>query len=223
MNPHNNTVRWLASFPKSGNTWVRIFLANLLKPQPGRPLTLDEVSHIPYYSDTKPQIGTEQRIGKAHHPYSPNRHGTVPAVYIVRNPLDVAVSCAAYFNVPLDRMAEEVARDWPRHIASWHGHTGLILRYEGMPGNFHILNQYLKLDKTFEEVLTAISHADFSKLQQDEAKNGFTENNTHSDNPFFRNGTTGDGADNLTTTQIDEIVTNAAPWYDYLGYGEDDG
>lgn len=36
---------WLASYPKSGNTWMRSFLHNLLR-NPARPVPLDELDHF---------------------------------------------------------------------------------------------------------------------------------------------------------------------------------
>ena len=150
-------VRWLASFPKSGNTWVRAFLANLLAPQ-GRPLTLQEISSMPFYTDAKPNDHVEKEyFGKAHRPYSEERHGTKPAIYIVRDPVDVVPSCASFFGVSIPRMAEEVAKDWPRHVQSWVGHASLFIRYEDMPRHFHTLAQHLSVPSDFESVVTAIS------------------------------------------------------------------
>lgn len=38
----NKGIYWLASYPKSGNTWFRVFLAHLLEPD-GSPLDLDDI------------------------------------------------------------------------------------------------------------------------------------------------------------------------------------
>lgn len=40
--PHKKGIYWLASYPKSGNTWFRVFLAHLLDPS-GKQLGLDEI------------------------------------------------------------------------------------------------------------------------------------------------------------------------------------
>ncbi len=37
---------WLSSYPKSGNTWFRIFLANFLHGLPGKAVNLNDVEHL---------------------------------------------------------------------------------------------------------------------------------------------------------------------------------
>ena len=46
---------WLASYPKSGNTWLRVFLHNLLR-DPAKPMNINEIdsftlgdSHVAWY------------------------------------------------------------------------------------------------------------------------------------------------------------------------------
>jgi len=210
-------IRWLASFPKSGNTWVRIFLANLMVPKT-RPLTLKEVSSMPFYTDTR--ADTRSRVeyfGKAHYPYSLERHGENKSVYIVRDPVDVVPSCANFFGVTVSRMAKEVARDWPRHVASWWPHIDLVLRYENMPNNFHTLAQHLNMPSDFQSVLTAISHADFDGLKDDEDEHGWVEASGKG-GVFFRKGTIGQGREVMTDTQVANIVNGAGEWYNRLGY-----
>lgn len=50
---------WLVSYPKSGNTWFRIFLANYLKASPA-PLPLDEIQSTPISSNA---IDFEEETG----------------------------------------------------------------------------------------------------------------------------------------------------------------
>jgi hypothetical protein len=215
-------VRWLASFPKSGNTWVRAFLANLMIDK-GRPLTLDELSKIPFYTDTsRTKYAQLEYFGKAHHPYSEERHGTNPAVYIVRDPVDVTISCANFFNVSIDRMHREVARDWPRHVASWLPRTMLVLKYENMPDNFHTLAKTIPVPDDFQSVTTAISRANFRTLKRDEEENGFVEHNSAAKTKFFNKGTVGQGRELMTDRQVARIVNSAGELYTRLGYGDSD-
>tara|TARA_R110002074_G_scaffold283222_1_gene454827 strand:+ start:203 stop:883 length:681 start_codon:yes stop_codon:yes gene_type:complete len=216
-------VRWIASFPKSGNTWVRIFLANLIVGKPDRALTLAEITAMPFYSDNmeNPEVSCEL-LGKAHHPYSLERHGTKPAIYIVRDPVDVAVSAARYFGVTPQRMAKEVARDWSRHVQSWWGHVGLVLKYENMPSNFHALAQYLTIPSDFGSVSAATYHSGLANLQRDEQENGFEEANADVKDPFFRRGSPGEGREVLTPDEVQMIIDGAGEWYEHFGYGEID-
>lgn len=56
---------WLASFPKSGNTWMRVFLHNLLQ-NPAKPLPINEIdrftlgdSQVSWYYKHGKKLGTE--------------------------------------------------------------------------------------------------------------------------------------------------------------------
>lgn len=52
-------IVWLASYPKSGNTWFRMFLANYLKNN-STPLSLEEIESTPIASDA---VGFEEISG----------------------------------------------------------------------------------------------------------------------------------------------------------------
>ena len=212
-------VRWLASFPKSGNTWVRIFLANLWAPEHARPLALSQINAMPLYTDSTPEAAPQKEwIGKAHKAYNKETHGTRPAVYIMRDPVDIVPSAADFFGVTNDRMSKEIAKDWPRHIQSWWGHIGMILRYENMPHNFHNLVQYLNIDEPdFGDVVHAIQCSSFDRLRQDEQANGFAEASDKG-TLFFRHGKPGNGREVLTDRQVARVVNGAGELYRKVGY-----
>src|SRR5436190_16347079 len=88
----------LASFLRSGNTWARLFLCNLisLREWDGRPVTYGLLEA------TMPRLGhdnlfrpwphpTMPRVVKTHRPYS-RLFGRTQAIGIVRDPRDVMVS-----------------------------------------------------------------------------------------------------------------------------------
>ena len=173
---------------------------------------------MPFYTDAKPNSDVEKEyFGKAHRPYSEERHGTKPAIYIVRDPVDVVPSCASFFGVSIPRMAEEVAKDWPRHVQSWVGHASLFIRYEDMPRHFHTLAQHLSVPSDFESVVTAISHSAFDTLQQDEAENGFAEA-SEKQKAFFRKGETGSGREVMDPATVRKVIKGAGEWYHRFGY-----
>jgi hypothetical protein len=213
------SVRWLASFPKSGNTWARVFLANLFAHPMQRPLSLAQINAMPLCTDASPrETPGKEWIGKAHKAYSEETHGSRPAIYIVRDPVDIVPSAADFFGVTRDRMSKEVAKDWPRHVLSWWGHTGLILKYENMPDNFHTLAQLLDMRVSdFNNVVDAIQGSSFSRLQQDEQSNGFVEASEKGAR-FFRYGKPGNGREVLTDRQVARVVNGAGEVYGRLGY-----
>jgi len=142
---------FLVSYPKSGNTWARFLIANLLRPQdsvgfsnihdiiPG----IDVVPHRDMLHVPRP------RIIKSHQYFDP-RYRRV--VYIIRDPRDVALS--EYHaqrkskRISDQHPIEEFVRgflagescdygSWGEHAASWlstrYGQSGfLLVRYEDM-------------------------------------------------------------------------------------------
>ncbi len=128
-------ICWLASYPKSGSTWVRAFLANLFcGPElTEKPVPINDLSKFciadDFYGDyelsagskadqlsekdllrLRPQVherfaASEQTVFVKSHNAAIARNGvplitpsvTAGAIYVARNPLDVAVSYAATF------------------------------------------------------------------------------------------------------------------------------
>jgi len=176
---------------------------------------------IPFYTDAKPETYSEEEyFGKAHHPYSKERHGTKPAIYIVRDPVDIVPSASDFFGVSHTRMASEIAKDWPRHVQSWAGNASLFMRYEDMPKNFHALAQHLSIPSDFESVVTAIGHAKFETLQEDEASNGFAEASDKGGKTFFRKGTPGSGREVMDPATVQKVIKGCGEWYTRFGYRE---
>ncbi len=169
--PRQNLV-WLASYPKSGNTWVRVFIHNLMRGLRGESDGAQDINclgqfaiwehSIPHFdrilgkrqhtatmaeiAAARPKvqqlISAEQpalAIAKTHLCFG-NDHGyptinlnvTRPAIYVVRNPLDVAISYAHHCGKSIDQIIHDMATPayfTPGHekyvsetIGSW-GHT----------------------------------------------------------------------------------------------------
>jgi hypothetical protein len=119
-------ITWIASYPKSGNTWVRALLLNYLAP-PGSTVAINDIKAIPIASSRQlfdQALGCESELllpheipslrsawyddvanrqpghfFKVHDQYNPALHTPANSslvLYIVRNPWDVAVSYAAH-------------------------------------------------------------------------------------------------------------------------------
>lgn len=88
-------IVWLASYPKSGNTWVRFMACNLLY---GRQESASSVSAlIPDIHELGPNAGNFSRAGLmkthfVHSPHLPLMERTAGVIYVVRQPADVLVS-----------------------------------------------------------------------------------------------------------------------------------
>ena len=146
---------FVVSYPRSGNTWTRFLIGNLIYPDD--PVTFANVeSRIPeiYFNpDRRLRRLKRPRILKSHESFQPH----YPAViYIVRDPRDVAVSYY-HHNVKAGNIPDNYAMEdfiprfmaaefdtklgsWSDNVLSWlrlrqGSERFLLLRYEEMKAN----------------------------------------------------------------------------------------
>jgi Sulfotransferase domain len=261
-------IVWLASYPKSGNTWTRAFLSNLVTVMAGEAEKLD-VNSINRFSlgenfthFYKEVCGFEPKPDD-HRKVAENRHRvqeviadqfeglifckthnalvidrgqsiinfavTSGAIYIVRNPLDVAISLAHHIGKSIDQAisvmatqdvetpinetrVHEVWGSWSQHVESWtrKPHPAIyVMRYEDMleypEKTFGALARHLLLNPTAAELGVAIKRSSFESLRDQEDKSGFQEKSLHADR-FFREGRADQWKNILTPQQIDAVV-----------------
>ncbi|HXW41933.1 MAG TPA: sulfotransferase domain-containing protein [Xanthobacteraceae bacterium] len=259
---------WLASYPKSGNTWTRIFLSNLAAIMAGETqrLELKALARFTHSADFRLYFeeilgfnptdqhrdeiaATRQKVQqiiadrfeglvflKTHNALVNDRGYSVfnfavtsGAVYIVRNPLDVAISLAHHGGYSIDKAIETMALEdsespvddklvheiwssWSRHVASWtrKPHPAIrIMRYEDMAADplasFTALARHLQLRATSDQISLAIERASFEAVRDEEAREGFKEKPKQAER-FFREGRAGQWRDVLTSQQVDRIV-----------------
>jgi hypothetical protein len=262
-------ILWLASYPKSGNTWTRTFLHNLLKLLDGdvespqdintmNEFTTWEISARAYekylgkppkdcdrkeIAATRPKVqrdiaeNTEGlALVKTHHALVLDRGTptinfdvTSGAVYIVRNPLDVAISFSHHMGSSVDNAIYQMAEDdlethvndksiyevygsWSQHVESWTRkphRTIYIMRYEDMLddtlGTFERLARHLLMRPSDQQLQEAIARSSFENLRKQEEAEGFREK-PDSAKRFFREGKSGQWEEQLTRRQVRRIV-----------------
>jgi len=266
--PAPKGILWLASYPKSGNTWTRTFLHNLLKILEGEEDAQDinemnefttwEISARAYekhlgkppkdcdreeIAKIRPKVQEEiaertdgLALIKTHHALVMDRGiptinfaVTSGAVYILRNPLDVAISFSHHMSSTIDHAIDEMAMtgletavtdksvyeiygSWSQHVESWTHkphRTVYVMRYEDMIANpfraFGGLARHLLLRPTAEQLGKAIERASFKNLQEQEKKGGFREKPEKAEK-FFREGKTGEWHEKLNRRQVRRIV-----------------
>lgn len=260
---------WLASYPKSGNTWLRLLLANLLCGSQG-PEDINDLGLASFSLVTRPVIedfilidsflltreecdrmrpslmeeawreaaGRDLFI-KLHDAYRRLADGTPvlgrparAALYVLRDPRDVAVSLAFHGGNSIEKAVRQVLSgathmggdkphqeqisqpllDWSGHVRSWTGQRDVpvhVLRYEDLRadtvGFFGRATAFLGLETTAEGLARAVRHSDFSELQRQEIEKGFLERRPESTAPFFRAGRVGGWRDVLTPDQAAAI------------------
>ncbi|VAW43787.1 Aryl sulfotransferase [hydrothermal vent metagenome] len=260
-------ILWIASYPKSGNTWVRAFIHNYLANQVSHinsihQQSIDEVKsfryqkYLPENQNTtdldletlcsiRPFVHREIAAAangtafvKSHnfqgqyknHPLH-NWSVSSGAIYIVRNPLDVAVSLSHYFGYSIDEAIEYMADDmagtpnepenvpqvitsWSLNVSSWSQKPSdnlLVLRYEDLLSNpkkhFRKVESLLGLKKDPKRLMQAIKASSFNNLKKQEQSTGFVEK--HEDaKSFFRKGTANQWKTELSEQQIKKIIDN---------------
>ena len=273
-------IYWLASYPKSGNTWFRTFMSNLLE-DGDEPVDINELHTGSIASargwldevlgfDTaeldpdevdrlRPEVYRwslrDDEIGyhKIHDAYTctiageplVSRKATLGALYIVRNPLDVAPSYANHNHSSIDdaikRMGEhdhalcrsrkslpnqtrQKLLSWSEHVLSWIDEPELnchVIRYEDMLTNpvntFTQAARFLQLPTDPARIEKAIRFSDFKLLAAQEREKGFREKPPKTGH-FFRQGKSGDWRDKLTGQQIEQVIADHADVMRRLGY-----
>ena len=159
---------------------------------------------------------------------------TAGAIYIVRNPFDVAVSFAHHYGLsigegvralcfselriePKAGHVPQFVADWTSHVESWiraPGLARLALRYEDMlsspQGSFGRVLEFLKLPKDRERLKRAIRHSSFRVLAEQERKKGFVERSRNAER-FFRKGGVGGFRQELSDEQVAMLIDRHRP------------
>jgi hypothetical protein len=272
-------VVWIASYPRSGNTWIRAFLHSLLNITGGKEeldlnslaerSTWDIAAHWyePFLQKSPDQVTKEavaaarplaqQRIAdsvdglvfvKTHAALVKDRGTptidmtrTAGAIYVVRNPLDVAISYAKHLGMPIARAVHilnmprfetdnfptavyEFYGSWSQHVASWtrRPHRAVfIVRYEDLLADplvaFGRMAEHLHIEASAEQIGRAVRLSSFERLSALEAETGFREKPADSSG-FFRKGTVGQWRNELPPRLIEQIVGEHGETMRRFGY-----
>jgi aryl sulfotransferase len=271
-------IIWIASYPKSGNTWLRVFLDNLSKFGDERAdinrlgidnfdarclfdsLTGWECTELSQDESNRLRICAQDSLDpnsiflyKIHeafaHPLSGmpliSAKASFGAIYIVRNPLDVAVSFANHLGRGIDRVIRLMSLNgshlgmvaqlsqpmgtWSWHVNSWVNAPGVkvhVIRYEDMLADpvptFTSVCRFTGLSEDDEAIARAIENSRFEALQEQEQKNGFRETFAQG-RSFFRQGKAGTWREVLTPAQVDRVIHSHYDTMKRFGYIKADG
>jgi Sulfotransferase domain len=279
INPRG--IIWIASYPRSGNTWTRAFINNLIhilrNPDHAEidinrvePWTASELNTEHYsrflkrpghnalpseIAAIRPRVQAEiarQAAGpiyvKTHnanaldhgHPLV-NMAATAGTVYLVRNPLDVAISLSHYGSLSIDRAIDNMATpgfginstrnyirmvwgSWSENVGSWAGRptpATLVTRYEDLVAtphdSFAAIARHLTLKPTPDQIERAVAMIRFERLKEKEATGGFVEKPNYTDQ-FFREGRVGQWRERLSEEQVARVVKAHHPLMRRFGY-----
>ena len=234
---------FIVSFPKSGNTWTRFLIANLLHPE--EPANFGNIDRLVPESEglTKNELARvpRPRILKSHE-YFDARFRRV--VYIVRDPRDVVVSQYHFFRkrrrIADDSSIEQfVTRfvagetcdfgSWGTNVASWlvarqNSPNFLLLRYEDILARTSTelarVASFLGLKATPELVAQAVERSSADQMRKLEGTDtsAIVTKNSRTDVPFVRSAKAGGWRAALPELAVKQLEAAWGPLMVYLGY-----
>lgn len=273
-------IYWLASYPKSGNTWLRVLLSNYLRDavEPAdineldingvgfsrdnfdewlgiesSDLTRKQINHYrPLVYERMAAESSEPLFLKVHDAFEYNTKGqpifseraTAGVIYLIRNPLDVAVSYAHHQDEPIDEIIRFMNDDgamiagsqkageqlpqkigsWSKHVRSWVDESGLnirVVRYEDMLRRtvsvFTDIARFAGLDVDLGRAEKAVEFSRFERLQAQEAARGFSEKQPTAKS-FFRQGRANAWREQLTKAQVNQLIADHRKVMRRFGY-----
>jgi hypothetical protein len=229
-------ITWLASYPKSGNTWLRAIVDRIVRPE--CPLDVNALGEtapafsgltarwiadrgieVPvsapgevrrYWAATQHAIcsrsenevflKTHNVAAKFDCGHFPDLSLTKSAIYIVRDPRDVAISFAWHYRHPVGLAVAalcsssafnfkpqqigrtELLLSWGEHVAGWTALKRfplLVLRYEDLLANaeseIHRIAAFLGKQVSEAQVQDIAAATSFEQLRRQEVERGFTE------------------------------------------------
>ena len=223
---------FLVSYPKSGNTWTRFLIANLVFPD-----------KQPDFANLNELIPDPEGLSKRHlenmprpryiksHQYFDPRYKKL--IYIVRDPRDVVLS-EFHFDIkrraisedyPLQQFVSRFVRGelnhpygtWGENAASWfytrrQGPQFLLVRYESLQSQaideMEKIAEFLGVSADPERIAFEIQQSSADRMRELEKKQGMlwsSTRETRQDKPFVRAAKAGGWKNELPEASVAEI------------------
>lgn len=237
---------FVVSYPRSGNTWTRFLIANLVYPEKNVGFANIEklIPDTSSQSNRALKSTPRPRIIKSHE-YFDHRYRKV--IYIVRDPRDVALSYydfqRKYMQIddayPLEQYVEDFVQGrlisidwgtWAENVSSWIYTRGkstnfLLLRYEDMMKDtireLTRIAQFFGIEATptrLQEVIDRSSADRMRELEKLEADRWIATKNRRKDIPFVRVAKAGGWRTSLPVKSVEQIENAWGDLMITLGY-----
>jgi Sulfotransferase domain len=237
---------FVVSYPRSGNTWTRFLIANLVYPEKNVGFTNIEklIPDTSSQSNRALKSTPRPRIIKSHE-YFDHRYRKV--IYIVRDPRDVALSYydfqRKYMQIddayPLEQYVEDFVQGrlisidwgtWAENVSSWIYTRGkstnfLLLRYEDMMKDttreLTRIAQFFGIETAptrLQEVIDRSSADRMRELEKLEADRWIATKNRRKDIPFVRVAKAGGWRTSLPVKSVEQIESAWGDLMITLGY-----
>ena len=236
---------FIVSYPKSGNTWTRFLIANLIYPE----------KH-PDFTNINELVPDPEGVTKRHleelprpryiksHAYFDHRYPKV--IHIVRDPRDVVLS-EYYFDIkrsaisddfPLEKFVSRFVSGelnhpygtWGENTATWfyarsHSPRLLLVTYEALQSEgahqMARIAEFIGVPTTPERISFAIEQSSADRMRELEKKQGHlwsSTKRTRQDKPFVRAAKAGGWKNELSEASIAEIESAWGGLMRELGY-----
>ncbi len=229
---------FLASYPRSGSTWLRFLLfESLAGESSGFGNVNESIPDVKEHKIGRPLMPDGGRLIKTHEVYHPEYR---KAVYLVRDPRDVALSEYAYQTAlglveqPLDVYLRTFLTkgvnpfsSWTEHVESWLSaqlspDQLLIVKFEDLrkdtvAGVSEILS-FFGVTPDEARIRQAIANNSVDRMK---AKEKETPQRASKKGQFIRSGSVGGWRANLNESQIKIVRDHAADLLNRLGYALD--
>lgn len=238
--------RFLVSYPRSGNTWARFLIANLLFPDRevnflNIDLLIPDVLNINRRTLAKVP---RPRLIKSHEYFDPQYK---KIIYIVRDPRDVAVSYYYFYlkqrfipdRYPIEQFIERFVSGsidpeyatWGEHVrswlATWQGRSGfLFLKYEDMQvdpaGELAKVAAFLEIPNDSAGLTRAVRLSIADRMRELEKRDEGRWIGTRAkrkDIRFVRGATVGGWRTSLRMEDVAAIERQWGALMKFLGYG----
>jgi hypothetical protein len=237
---------FIVSYPRSGNTWTRFLIANLLHPE--EPATFANIERL--VPDAEAQSNRRlkgiprPRCIKSHE-YFDHRYRRV--IYVVRDPRDVALS---YYNFvrkyrhiddsyPLDRYVDDFVSGrlssadwgtWAENVGTWISARAkdpkfLLLRYEDMIENpardLARIAEFFNIEAGPDRLANVISRSSAQHMRELESKQAdqwVSTKNHRKDIPFVGTASSGGWKSKLPTASVARIESEWGHLMESLNY-----
>lgn len=237
--------RFVVSFPKSGNTWVRFLIATLLHPESPTDFGNLDARVPTIYGATARALAAlpGPRVLKSHEYFDPRYR---VAIGVVRDPRDVVLSYHQHWVrkgfVAAERPLADFVADflagrvgefgsWGENVGSWLGARGddpdfLLVRYEDLQrdgaGQLARIAHHLGLAPDAATLTRVVEACAFDKMAALEraaaAPASVLAKATRDDVPFVRRGKVGGWRDDLAPDLAAAIADRWRPLLERLGY-----